>query len=59
MGGNSDKTSGGTRNYASQPGTLRNRKAEYRRFMGSGEYDKNKSIFTKVEDLLWYTMNIT
>lgn len=47
MGGNSDKTSGGTRNYASQPGTLRNRKAEYRRFMGSGEYDKNKSYFHK------------
>lgn len=47
MGGNSDKTSGGTRNYASQPGTLGKRRSEYDKLMGSGDYDKSNSYLDK------------
>lgn len=47
MGGNSDKTSGGTRNYASQPGTLGKRQGEFNRLMGTGNYDKSNSYMDK------------
>ena len=47
MSGNGDKTSGGTRNYAKQPGTLGKRRSEYDKLMGSGDYDRQNSIFDK------------
>ena len=47
MGGNSDKTSGGTRNYASQPGTLGKRQGEFNRLMGTGNYDESNSYMDK------------
>ena len=47
MGGNSDKTSGGTRNYASQPGTMSKRGGEFNQLMSSGNYDRENSYFDK------------
>ena len=47
MSGNGDKTSGGTRNYAKQPGTLGKRRSEFDKLMGSGDYDRKNSIFDK------------
>lgn len=47
MSGQSDKTSGSTRNYAKRPSTLANRKAEFDRFMATGKYDESKSYFDK------------
>lgn len=47
MSGTSDKTSGSTRNYAKQPGTLAKRRAEFDSLMASGDYDRKKSYFDK------------
>lgn len=45
MSGNSDKKSGGTRNYASQPGTFNKRNREFNQLMSSGDYDKANSYY--------------
>ncbi len=47
MSGNSDKTTGGTRNYASQPGTLGKRSGEFNQLMNSGNYDRDNSYFDR------------
>lgn len=47
MSGNGEKKSGGTRNYAKQPGTLNKRRSDYDKLMGTGDYDKKNSFFDK------------